>query len=75
MANFAIHDGTTVVNVIIADSKEIAEEITGLQALETTGEPWISWVLVDGEWIDPNPAPEFIPEEPVLQPELETTAE
>lgn len=75
MANFAIHDGSTIVNVIIADSKEIAEQVTGLQAFETTGQPWISWVMVDGEWTDPTPVPEFIEPEPVEQLELETPAE
>lgn len=65
MANFAIHDGTTVQNVIVADSKEIAEEVTGLSAVETDGQPWIGWTLVDGEWIAP-PEPE---PEPVAAPD------
>jgi hypothetical protein len=55
MANFAVHDGSTVVNVIVADSKEIAEEVTGLQAIETTGQPWAGWIYVDGAWVDPKP--------------------
>lgn len=53
MANFAIHDGHTVVNVIVAESAEIAEEVMGMQALETNGAPWIGWTLVDGEWVAP----------------------
>lgn len=63
MPNFAIHDGSTVVNVIVADSKEIAEEVTGMSALETEGEPWIGWTLTDGVWTAP-PAPAPV-EEPV----------
>lgn len=62
MSNFAIHDGTTVVNVIVADSLEVAEEVTGLSAVETEGEPWIGWTLVDGVWTAP-PAPEPEPED------------
>lgn len=60
MANFAIIDGDTVVNVIVADSQEIAEEVTGLSVVETEGEPWIGWTLIDGGWVAPPlpPAPE-----------------
>lgn len=69
MPNFAINDGNTVVNVIVADSKEIAEEVTGLLAVETDGEPWTGWTLIDGEWVapalppEPEPHPEPAPEE------------
>lgn len=34
MANFAVIDGINVLNIIIADSKEIAEEITGKTCIE-----------------------------------------
>lgn len=63
MPDFAIHDGTTVQNVIVADSQEIAEEVTGLSAVETEGEPWIGWTLDGGVWVAP-PQPE-----PVEEPE------
>jgi hypothetical protein len=53
MANFAIIENDVVTNVIVADSKEIAEEVTGAEALETIGQPWIGWQRVDGEWVDP----------------------
>lgn len=41
MPNFAIidKDGTTVVNVVIADSKESLEESIGLLCVEYTTEP------------------------------------
>lgn len=55
MANFAIISGNTVTNVIVADTKEIALAVTNAtDAIETTGQPWIGWTLVDGVWIDPT---------------------
>lgn len=53
MATFAVHDGTTVRNVIVADSAAIAEAVTALTAITTDGVPWIGWTLVDGEWVAP----------------------
>jgi hypothetical protein len=38
MAKFAILENNIVINIIIADSKEIAEEATGLSAVEYTEE-------------------------------------
>lgn len=60
MSNYALHDGATVLNVIVADSEEVAEAVTGLSAIETDGVPWIGWTLADGEWVapqEPEPAP------------------
>jgi hypothetical protein len=63
MSNYALHDGSRVVNVILAESQEVAESVTGLTALETEGEPWIGWTLSDGVWVaPPQPEPEFIEE-------------
>lgn len=65
MARFAVYDGVTVRNVIVAESQEIAEDVTSLSAVETTGVPWIGWVLVDGEWVappEPEPEPESEPD-------------
>jgi hypothetical protein len=61
--NFAIIENDKVINVISADSQEIAEQATGLEALETTGEPWIGWKRIDGIWV--NPEPEIIDVEEV----------
>lgn len=36
--NFAVISGNSVVNIIVADSKEIAEEVTGLTCVEYTNE-------------------------------------
>lgn len=60
MSNYAIHDGKKVINVIVAESLEIAESITGLNAIETTGEPWIEWTLEEEGWRKPSPYPSWI---------------
>jgi hypothetical protein len=39
MANFAVIEGENVVNTIIANSKEIAEQITGKTCIKYTNEP------------------------------------
>jgi hypothetical protein len=59
---FAIIENDKVINVISADSQEVAEQATGLEVLETTGEPWIDWTRIDGVWIKPE---EPTVEEPV----------
>ena len=59
MANYFISDGINIVNFILADTKEIAEQVTGLSAILDEEAPTgmnIGWQLVDGLWIDPNPA-------------------
>jgi hypothetical protein len=38
MANFAVLDGENILNTIVAESKAIAEEVTGKTCLEFTGE-------------------------------------
>lgn len=38
MPNFAVLDGELVINVIVADSKEAAEEITGMTCVESISE-------------------------------------
>jgi hypothetical protein len=54
MANYAIYSGGTIMNVIVADSQEVAEQVTGMFALETDGVPWIGWTLVDDKWVAPS---------------------
>lgn len=73
MANFAIIENNVVINVIVAGSKEIAEQVTGLEATETTGEPWTGWLLVDGEWV--NPVAPVISEEQNPEPIVEENTE
>lgn len=74
MPNYAIIDNNIVTNVIVADTKELAEELTGLQVLETNGEPWINWVYIDTQWMPPKPYPSWILENgkwtaPIPKPE------
>jgi len=38
MSNFAVIENNLVINTIVADSKEIAEDITGKQCVEYTQE-------------------------------------
>lgn len=63
MPNYAISDGSKIINVIVADSKEIAEQVTGMTAIETSGEPWIDWTLEVEGWISPSPFPSWIRDE------------
>jgi len=60
MPNFAVHNGSTILNVIVADTAAHAEELTGLAAFETSGQPWIDWIFVDGEWLPPRILPSWV---------------
>jgi len=55
--NFAIYESTVILNVIVADSQETAEAVSGMNAIETEGEPWIGWVWDEGSqsWVRPGP--------------------
>lgn len=57
MANYAIYETDTILNVIVANDLQAAIDATGLQAMETTGQPWIGWVFIDGIWTPPNEDP------------------
>jgi hypothetical protein len=50
---YAVITGNTVNNVIVADTEEIAIDVTNSEVLETTGEPWIDWTRTDGVWSAP----------------------
>lgn len=56
MARYAIHDGAVVLNVIVADSQEIAEHATGLSAVATSGNPWTGWTRHGESWRPPVPS-------------------
>lgn len=67
MPNFAIIKNNIVDNVIICDSKEIALDITKADdAIETEGQPWIGWIFVNDQWIDPLIQVEPLPENNTL---------
>jgi len=53
MTNYGIIENDKVINVIVAESAELAAELTGKEILETTGEPWIDWTRTDGVWSAP----------------------
>lgn len=70
MNNYAIIENDRVVNVIVADSLEIAQQATNKEVIETDGQVWIGWIRVDGQWI--NPVLEIIDVEEVTPtPEIE----
>jgi hypothetical protein len=56
MANFAVIENETVTNVIVAETKEIAEAVTGAECVECDGSFWIGSTRVDGKWVSPKPA-------------------
>lgn len=69
MPNFAVVKADRIINVIVADTKEIAQEVSGMQVIETTGEPWIGWKCTDGVWQysdEPLVFPELIIQEEVI---------
>jgi hypothetical protein len=55
MANYAVIQNNIVVNVIVADTKEIAEEATGLTCVEYTSEnpAGIGWTYNGENFIAP----------------------
>jgi hypothetical protein len=74
MTKYALIENSTVVNLIVADSKEIAEELTGKQCIESDNEqiivgsvlvdgilkPYASWILNDeNKWVPPIPEPDI----------------
>jgi hypothetical protein len=65
MPNYAIYKNNIILNVIIADSKEIAESITDMKAVETDNKIGIGWIFENNKWIEPTPAiEETIPSYP-----------
>ena len=61
MPNFAVLDGENVINTILADSKKIAEEITGKTCVEFTTEPAeTGGTYVDQKFTQRKPYPSWI---------------
>lgn len=74
MANYAIIENDKVLNVIVADSAELAAELTGKEVIEATNGLWIDWTRTDGVWSAPV-EPEVIiaevePETITVEPEV-----
>lgn len=61
MLIFEIYNGETLVNIIVAESKELAEQLTGLTAVRSMpSQPYKGWVFNDLKqmWEAPSPQPE-----------------
>lgn len=79
MPNFAVLDGENVLNTILAESKTIAEEVTGKTCVEfnSTDRAEIGGTYVSGIFIKRKPYPswvlnaENIWESPIPYPELD----
>ena len=55
MATFAVMNDNTVENIIVADTKEIAEQVTNKTCIEYTDEnpAGIGWTYADGVFTAP----------------------
>jgi hypothetical protein len=61
MPNFAMIDGENILNTIVAESKEIAEEVTGKTCIEFTTEPAEpGGTYVNGQFIKRKPFPSWV---------------
>ena len=54
MANFAVIENKIVTNVIVAETKKIAEEVTQLECVECDGSFWIGWTRSGNTWVAPT---------------------
>jgi hypothetical protein len=63
MANYAVIDNGTVINVVVADSLEVAQEATDRTCIESTDENpiTIGWFWDEGAnaYIQPSPYPSW----------------
>lgn len=54
MANYLVIEDNKVINVIVADTAEIAAEVTGKEVIESTSsEPWLNWTRSGDTWAEP----------------------
>ena len=56
MSNYLVIENNIVINVIVANSKEIAESVTGLTCVEVPfepGQPGIGWTYDGAEFTAP----------------------
>lgn len=55
MANYLITNDNKVINVIVADTKEIAEQVTGFEAIDSSKlNVEIGWIRSGNTWIAPT---------------------
>jgi hypothetical protein len=60
MANYAVIENEKVVNVIVADSLEIAQEVTRTLCIEVSlepGAPGIGWYYINAKFMQTLPEP------------------
>ena len=69
MTNYAIIEDDKVINVIVADTAEIAIELTGKEVIDATDRLCVGWIRTNGTWLPP------IQEEPEVIEELEAPEE
>jgi hypothetical protein len=61
MKNFAVIEGTSVLNTLVADSLEVAEQITGKTCIEFTDEPAeIGGTYENGTFKPKKPFPSWV---------------
>ena len=51
--NIAIIENNTVTNVIVAETLEVAEQVTGKECVECDGSFWIGWTRKGKNWVAP----------------------
>ena len=79
MADFAIVEDVTVVNVIVAEDEGAAEAVSGFDVLRIVdGVPGMGWTLESDGWRQPAPFPSWVWndtawEAPVPMPESDDT--
>lgn len=78
MPNFAVLENTSIINTIVADNKDIAEQITGKTCIEFTTEPAEpGGTYVNGIFLKIKPYPSWVLNEfnhwvaPVEYPEID----
>jgi hypothetical protein len=64
MPNFAVLDGESVIDLIVADSKDIAESLTNKNCVEyTTTKAQIGGTYVNGHFVEKKPYPSWVLDE------------
>lgn len=59
MPNYLVIEDDVIINVIVADTAEIAAEVTGKEVIESTSsEPWLNWTRSGDTWNAPEPVEE-----------------
>jgi hypothetical protein len=53
MANYAVLNDNLVINVIDAETLEIAKDATGKECVECDGSFWLGWTRSGKKWIAP----------------------